>query len=69
MSLPLVSRWYYKGRLRHIHSVSKSATGTESNVTIALIRLGHKDGCFSKVGEMSLAVTSEFMIRGEGVDV
>lgn len=39
-----------KGPLRHIHRFSKSIAGAESNVSIALARLGHQVGWFSKLG-------------------
>ncbi len=58
-----------KGPLRHIHTFSKSIAGAESNVAIALGRLGHKVGWFSKVGNDEFGRYIEFMIRGEGVDV
>lgn len=58
-----------KGPLRHIHTFSKSIAGAESNVAIALARLGHQVGWFSKVGHDEFGRYIEFMIRGEGVDV
>ncbi len=58
-----------KGPLRHIHNFTKSIAGAESNVAIALARLGHKVGWFSKVGNDEFGRYIQFMIRGEGVDV
>ncbi|WP_282036674.1 sugar kinase [Saccharicrinis aurantiacus] len=58
-----------KGPLRHIHNFTKSIAGAESNVAVALARLGHKVGWFSKVGDDEFGRYLEFMIRGEGVDV
>lgn len=58
-----------KGPLRHIHQFTKSIAGAESNVAIALSRLGHNVGWFSKVGDDEFGRYIEFMIRGEGVDV
>lgn len=58
-----------KGPLRHIHNFSKSIAGAESNVAIALSRLGHDVGWFSKVGNDEFGRYLEFMIRGEGADV
>lgn len=58
-----------KGPLRHIHNFTKSIAGAESNVAIALARLGNKVGWFSKVGNDEFGRYLEFMIRGEGVDV
>ncbi len=58
-----------KGPLRHVHSFTKSIAGAESNVAIALSRLGHNVGWFSKVGNDEFGRYLEFIIRGEGVDV
>lgn len=58
-----------KGPLRHIHKFSKSIAGAESNVAVALARLGNKVGWFSKVGDDEFGRYIQFMIRGEGVDV
>lgn len=58
-----------KGPLRHIHSFSKSIAGAESNVAIALARLGHQVGWFSKLGDDEFGRYITFMVRGEGIDV
>lgn len=58
-----------KGPLRHIHSFMKSIAGAESNVAIALARLGHEVGWFSRLGDDEFGRYIEFMIRGEGIDV
>mgnify|MGYP002395807535 CR=1 FL=1 len=58
-----------KGPLRHVHQFTKSIAGAESNVSIALSRLGHQVGWFSKVGNDEFGRYIEFMICGEGVDV
>ncbi len=58
-----------KGPLRHVHNFTKSIAGAESNVAIALSRLGNSVGWFSKVGNDEFGRYLEFMIRGEGVDV
>jgi len=58
-----------KGPLRHIHQFTKSIAGAESNVAIALSRLGIKVGWFSKVGNDEFGRYIQFMIRGEDVDV
>ncbi|AFM40531.1 sugar kinase, ribokinase [Desulfosporosinus acidiphilus SJ4] len=39
------------GPLRHVNRFSKSLGGAESNVMIALARLGRAVGWFSKVGD------------------
>lgn len=56
------------GPLRYVHSFSKSIGGTESNVAIALARLGHNVGWFSKLGEDEFGRYIQNTIRGEGVD-
>ncbi|MDC7219138.1 MAG: sugar kinase [Spirochaetales bacterium] len=58
-----------KGPLRHIHNFTKSIAGAESNVAIAMSRLGNSVGWFSKVGDDEFGRYLQFMIRGEGVDV
>ncbi len=58
-----------KGPLRHVHNFTKSIAGAESNVAIALSRLGHKVGWFSKMGNDEFGRYIQFMVRGEGVDV
>ena len=58
-----------KGPLRHIHQFMKSIAGAESNVAIALARLGHQVGWFSRLGDDEFGRYIEFMIRGEGIDV
>lgn len=57
------------GALRYVHTFSKSIAGAESNVAIALSRLGNSVGWFSKLGndEFGRYITS--VIRGEGVDI
>lgn len=58
-----------KGPLRHIHNFTKSIAGAESNVAIALSRLGHEVGWFTKNGDDEFGRYIEFMVRGEGIDV
>lgn len=58
-----------KGPIRHIHNFTKSIAGAESNVAIALSKLGHKVGWFSNLGDDEFGRYIEFVIRGEGVDV
>ncbi|WP_330389097.1 sugar kinase [Alkaliphilus peptidifermentans] len=57
------------GPLRYIHNFSKSIAGAESNVAIALARLGHNVGWFSKLGNDEFGRYIQSVIRGEGVDV
>ncbi|QZY54349.1 sugar kinase [Crassaminicella profunda] len=58
-----------KGPLRYVHNFSKSIGGAESNVAIALARLGHNVGWFSRVGDDEFGRYIKSVIRGEGVDV
>lgn len=57
------------GPLRYVHHFSKSIAGAESNVAIALARLGHQVGWFSKLGNDEFGRYIQAVIRGEGVDV
>ncbi|GKX30797.1 2-dehydro-3-deoxygluconokinase [Vallitalea longa] len=58
-----------KGPLRYIHTFTKALSGAESNVAIALARLEHKVGWFSKLGDDEFGRYIECFIRGEGVDI
>lgn len=58
-----------RGSLRYINNFSKSFGGAESNVAIALSKLGHKIGWFSRLGNEELGRYIHQAIRGEGVDV
>ncbi|WP_330626374.1 sugar kinase [Vallitalea guaymasensis] len=58
-----------KGPLRYIHTFSKALAGAESNVAIALARLEHNVGWFSKLGDDEFGRYIECFIRGEGVDI
>jgi 2-dehydro-3-deoxygluconokinase len=57
------------GPLRYVHNFTKSIAGAESNVAIALARLGHDSGWFSRVGDDEFGRYIISTIRGEGVDV
>jgi 2-dehydro-3-deoxygluconokinase len=57
------------GPLRYVNSFSKSMGGAESNVAIALARLGHSVGWISKLGNDEFGRYIQNTIRGEGVDV
>lgn len=57
------------GPLRYVHHFNKSIAGAESNVAIALARLGHQVGWFSKLGDDEFGRYIKSVIRGEGVDV
>lgn len=56
------------GPLRYVNNFYKSIAGAESNVIIALARLGHKVGWFSKLGDDEFGRYIQFIIRGENVD-
>jgi 2-dehydro-3-deoxygluconokinase len=57
------------GALRYVHTFHKSIAGAESNVAIALARLGHSVGWFSRLGDDEFGRYVTSIIRGEGVDV
>ncbi|WP_373893809.1 sugar kinase [Virgibacillus sp. CBA3643] len=56
------------GPLRHEQRFCKTIGGAESNVAIALSRLGHKVGWISKLGNDEFGLYIRNLIRGEGVD-
>lgn len=56
------------GPLRYNHRFHKSLAGAESNVAIALSRLGHQVGWMSKLGNDEFGIYVRNTIRGEGVD-
>ena len=57
-----------KGRLRHASRVELRIGGAESNVAIALARLGFSVGWVSWLGDDELGELILHRIRGEGVD-
>lgn len=56
------------GRLRHAAQLHLRAAGTESNVAIALQRLGIASGWISRLGEDELGQLILDRVRAEGVD-
>lgn len=56
------------GPLRYVNNFNKSIGGADSNVAIALARLGHEVGWFSKLGNDEFGRYIQNTIRGEGVD-
>jgi len=58
-----------KGPLRYVNNFTKSIGGAESNTAIALSRLGHKAGWFSKLGDDEFGRYIQLIIRGEGIDI
>ncbi|GAA0741186.1 sugar kinase [Clostridium oceanicum] len=57
------------GPLRYVHSFDRSIGGADSNVAIALSRLGYESAWFSKLGDDEFGRYIRNTIRGEGVDV
>lgn len=57
------------GPLRFVNTFTKAVAGAESNVAIALSRLGNSVGWFSRVGDDEFGRYIINVIRGEGVDV
>lgn len=58
-----------QGPLRYVGTFTKSIGGAESNVAIALARLGHRVGWFSKLGKDEFGRYIKSTIMGEDVDV
>lgn len=58
-----------EGPLRYVGTFTKSIGGAESNVAIALARLGHSAGWFSKLGDDEFGRYIKSTIMGEEVDV
>ena len=56
------------GPLRFVSQFSKTIGGAESNVAIALARLGHKVSWLSRLGNDEFGLFIRNYIRGEGVD-
>ncbi|MCP3028579.1 PfkB family carbohydrate kinase [Halobacillus sp. A5] len=57
------------GLMRYTGDFSTKIAGAESNVAIALSRLGHKSGWVSRLGDDEFGEKVLAFIRGEGVDV
>ena len=57
------------GPLRHINGFYKYMGGAETNVSIALSRLGFHTGWFSRLGDDEFGKYIYSEVRGEGVDV
>jgi len=55
--------------LEHADSFRRSVAGAESNVAVALARLGHPVGWFGRVGDDAFGRAVLRTLRGEGVDV
>ncbi|GAB4557189.1 MAG: sugar kinase [Anaerolineae bacterium] len=57
------------GPLRYVDRFERRAAGAESNVAIALTRLGHSAGWISRLGDDEFGQYILQSLRGEGVDV
>lgn len=57
------------GRLRYVNRFRRLAGGAESNVAIALRRLGIPTGWFSRLGDDEFGSYVYSFLRGEGVDI
>mgnify|MGYP000034609715 CR=1 FL=1 len=57
------------GPLRYVQSFYKVVGGAESNVAIAVSRLGHTAGWISRLGKDEFGAFIYNFLRGEGVDV
>ncbi len=57
------------GPLRYVQRFQKRIAGSESNVAIGLVRLGHPSGWISRVGNDEFGQFLLREIKGEGVDV
>lgn len=56
------------GPLRYVNQFEKTVGGAESNVAIALTRLGHQVSWMSRLGNDEFGLYVRNFIRGEGVD-
>ncbi len=56
------------GPLRYVQSFQKKIAGSESNVAIGLVRLGHSCSWISRIGQDEFGQFILHEIRGEGVD-
>ncbi|MDK2986759.1 MAG: 2-dehydro-3-deoxygluconokinase, partial [Clostridia bacterium] len=57
-----------KGPLRYVETYERHSGGAETNVAVALIRLGHSAGWISRVGDDEFGEYIISFFRGEGVD-
>ncbi|SDJ77573.1 sugar kinase [Sediminibacillus albus] len=57
-----------QGPLRYVSGFHKTIGGAESNIAVALTRLGHQVGWISKLGNDEFGLYVRNFIRGEGVD-
>lgn len=60
---------FTSGPLRYVNYFEKHAAGTESNVAVGAVRMGHSAGWVSRLGDDELGRYIHNFLRGEGVDV
>ncbi|TRO49033.1 sugar kinase [Candidatus Bathyarchaeota archaeon] len=60
---------FTSGPLRYVNYFEKHAAGTESNVAVGAIRMGHTAGWISRLSDDELGHYIHNFLRGEGVDV
>ena len=60
---------FTSGPLRYVNYFEKHAAGTESNVAVGAVRMGHTAGWISRLGDDELGHYIHNFLRGEGVDV
>lgn len=60
---------FTSGPLRYVNYFEKHAAGTESNVAVGAVRMGHSAGWISRLGDDELGRYIHNFLRGEGVDV
>ena len=60
---------FTSGPLRYVNYFEKHAAGTESNVTVGMVRMGYSAGWISKLGEDEFGFYIHNFLKVEGVDV
>ncbi len=60
---------FTSGPLRYVNYFEKHAAGTESNVAVGAVRMGHSAGWISRLGDDEFGRYIHNFLKGEGVDV
>lgn len=60
---------FTSGPLRYVNYFEKHAAGTESNVAVGAVRMGHSAGWVSRLGSDEFGRYIYNFLKGEGVDV
>lgn len=60
---------FTSGPLRYVNYFEKHAAGTESNVAVGVVRMGHSAGWISRLGDDELGRYIHNFLKGEGVEV